>query len=128
VLVVDDQPEWCRLTELLLQDHPDLRLVGIATSGEEALDLLPALRPQVAIVDVEMGDMSGFHAVRRMQKLSPGLCTILVSSEDSPEFARIARIVGAAGFICKKALSAQAVLRLVQAHRQAPASGFALTA
>lgn len=114
LLLVDDQPAFLRLARTLLHGHSDLAVLGEATSTEEALALLPILRPKVVILDVQMPGLNGFQAARRLLAAAPELRIILVSALGNPQYEPLARAVGAVAFLPKKALSAEAIVRLLQ--------------
>jgi len=109
ILLVDNEAEFLALARAILEDRPGLSVIGQAASGEEALALLPALDPDVAVVDVQLPGLNGFETARRMAEVSPRLGVILTSAVDLPLYADLARDVGAA-FVAKKNLSVTAVL------------------
>ena len=113
VLLVDDQPEFLDLARAMLSVHPALSVVGEAQSCGQALELVPDLNPNVAIVDVQMPRMSGFEAVRRLLDASPTLRVILVSAYSDPQYLPLAHSVGAIGFLHKRAFSADAIVSLL---------------
>ncbi len=114
VLLVDDQPEFLALARMLLSGHPDLTVIGEATSCDGALALLPTLLPDAVILDVQLTEMSGFEAARRLADAAPGLRLILVSAYGDPQYEQLARAAGAIAFLPKKELSADAVMRIIQ--------------
>jgi DNA-binding NarL/FixJ family response regulator len=114
VLVVDDQREWLDLATSLLSGCPSLRIVGTARTGEEALALVPTLRPSVVVCDVGLPGMNGFQVARRLR--GAGSRTVVVSCETHPEYPALARNAGAEGYLPKQALSARALLDLLKAH------------
>jgi DNA-binding NarL/FixJ family response regulator len=116
ILLVDDEAEFLDLARALLAADPSLAVVGTAGSAEEALARLPALDPDVAILDVQMPGAGGFAASRRLRAASPRLRTILVSAFGHSRYAALAREAGAAGFIAKRDLSAAAVRAALCAH------------
>ena len=84
-----------------------MAVVGIATTSPEALRLEDELRPDVALIDIRLGDESGFDLARRLS------CTvILISTHARSEYADEIAASPAVGFIPKVELSASAVLRL----------------
>jgi DNA-binding NarL/FixJ family response regulator len=113
VLLVDDQQSFIDLVRAILGADARLHIVGHANSGEEAMEAIQSLRPDVVVVDVMMPGINGFEAVRRMTATMPGLRAIVVSAVDDPSFPYLAKQVGAAGFISKRAFSAEAVARLL---------------
>jgi two-component system invasion response regulator UvrY len=114
VLLVDDQPEFLSLARALLSGHPDLIVIGEATTCDGALALLPSLSPDVVILDVQLLGMSGFEAAKRLADASPGLLLIMVSAYGDPQYEQLALAAGALAFLPKKELSAEAVMRIVQ--------------
>jgi DNA-binding response OmpR family regulator len=105
-LIVDDNQPFLDAASLLLE-REGIAVVGLATTSAEALRLEEELRPDVALVDIRLGDESGFDLVRRMSGTA-----ILISTHAESEFAEEIAASPAAGFIAKGQLSASAVLRL----------------
>ena len=115
VLIVDDQPEFCRLARELLDGRAGLRVVGEATSGAEALTLARALAPDVVVLDVEMPGLHGFETARRLLAAAPDLAIVLVSNTDEAQYGEVAHTVGARAFLPKREFSARALTRLLEA-------------
>jgi len=87
-----------------------MAVVGVATTSTEALRLEEELRPDVVLVDIRLGDESGFDLARRLSATQ-----ILISTNAQSEYAEEIAASPAAGFIPKAQLSAAAVLRLAGA-------------
>jgi DNA-binding NarL/FixJ family response regulator len=85
-------------------------VVGVATTSDEALRLQEEFRPDVVLVDIRLGDESGFDVARRLEGR-----VILISTHEQSEYAEEIAASRAAGFISKAQLSASAVLRLAGA-------------
>jgi two-component system NarL family response regulator len=119
ILLVDDQVEFLELLRGRLERSPGLAVVGEATSGQHALDLLGQLNPapDVALVDVEMPVMDGFVTARKLRGLAPSLKVVLISASADAGYARLAASVGAV-FLAKRDLSAEAILRLLDGDHQ----------
>jgi DNA-binding NarL/FixJ family response regulator len=86
-------------------------VVGVATTSTEALRLEEQLRPDVVLVDIRLGDESGFDLARRLSGT-----VILVSTHAQSEYTEEIAASRAAGFIPKAQLSGAAVLRLAGAE------------
>jgi DNA-binding NarL/FixJ family response regulator len=86
-------------------------VVGVATTSTEALRLEEQLRPDVVLVDIRLGDESGFDLARRLSGT-----VILVSTHAQSEYAEEIAASRAAGFIPKAQLSGPAILRLAGAE------------
>lgn len=112
-LVVDDEPHYLEAASESLIAHPAFKEVAIAHSGEEALEMVEALNPDVAVLDVVMPGMTGFQVAARLRELRPGLRVILISAVPEPEFERAALQVGALAFIPKKLFSAERIVSLL---------------
>jgi len=112
-LVVDDEPHYLEATSESLIAHPAFKEVAIAHSGEEALAMVVAVNPDIAVLDVVMPGMTGFQVAARLRELCPGLRVILISAVPEPEFEQAAMRVGALAFIPKKLFSAERVASLL---------------
>ena len=108
-LIVDDNRLFLDAARLLLE-REGVAVVGVATTSAEALRLEVELQPDVVLVDIRLGDESGFDLARRLSGT-----TILISTHAQSEYAEEIAASPAAGFIPKAQLSASAVLRLIGA-------------
>ena len=101
VLVVDDHPGFRRALEKALRRAPGVRLVGSASSGEEALRMSAQLRPRVVVMDLAMPGMTGVDATRRLMagREPPAVVALSVSRE----LMRDALAAGARGTLLKEA-------------------------
>ena len=112
-LIVDDQPSFCEAARELLEDQ-GLTIVGCATSSAEALRSVRALRPDVALIDVDLGPDSGFELARRLTDDVEGSTRVIfVSTHDEREFVKMITASPAVGFIAKTELSAERVHELL---------------
>ena len=112
-LIVDDNQEFLDSASRLLSAQ-GLEIVGAATSGAEAVRLVHALGPDVALVDVQLGDEDGLEVTRRLAAEARGTRTILISTHPEDELAEL--IVGspAVGFLPKTALGADAIAEMLR--------------
>jgi DNA-binding NarL/FixJ family response regulator len=113
-LIVDDQPTFCEAARDLLEGQ-GLTVVGCATSSAEALRSVRELRPEVALVDIDLGSDSGFDLARRLADCVDGnsLRVILVSTHDEREFVKLIESSPAVGFLAKTELSAERIYQLL---------------
>lgn len=104
VLLVDDH----RLVRLgfrrLLEDDPDLVVVGEATTGDEAIALAASLRPQVIVMDCAMPGVSGLDATRRILASDPSVAILMLSMHSEDTLVRQAIAAGARGYVLKSAM------------------------
>jgi len=113
-LIVDDSPRFGEEARGLLE-HEGISVVGIAASGDEAVRLTQALRPDLVLVDISLGEESGFDVARRLVDSSnpEPPAVILISTYDEREFTGRIEASPALGFIAKTALSAESIRRLL---------------
>src|SRR5215510_9329533 len=113
-LIVDDSPRFGEEARGLLEQE-GISVVGIAASGDEAVRLTKALRPDLALVDISLGEESGFDVARRVVEGSNGEppAVIFVSTYDEREFSGRIAASPALGFIAKTELSAERIRRLL---------------
>ncbi len=113
-LIVDDNPRFGEEARSLLE-HEGISVVGVAASGDEAVRLTEALGPDLALVDISLGEESGFDVARRLVDGSNSRvpAVILLSTYDEREFRGRIAASSALGFIAKTALSAESIRRLL---------------
>jgi DNA-binding NarL/FixJ family response regulator len=117
-LIVDDSRPFLDAARRLLQQQ-GISVVGVASSGGDALRMAAELRPDVTLIDIELGDEDGV-AVAEQLAAGPdprGGALILVSTHDDDEFREAIDASPAVGFISKASLSADAIRRLVERTR-----------
>lgn len=103
VLVADDHPLFRDGLRALLASAPDAELVGEASTGEEAVSLAAELQPDVILMDVQMPDLDGIEATRRIVGDSPHVRVLVVTMyEDDGTVFRAMR-AGARGYLLKGA-------------------------
>ena len=109
VFLVDDHELVRRGVAELVDDEPDLTVVGQASSVAEAMARVPALRPDVAVLDVRLPDGSGVDLCRDLRTALPGLrCLMLTSFTDQDSMVE-AVLAGAEGFVIKDVKGLQLV-------------------
>jgi CheY-like chemotaxis protein len=111
-LLVDDSPEFLASATRLLQTQ-GVDVVACASTGVEALRLAEKFAPEVALVDVQLGDEDGFALTRRLAAVSRSPFVVLISSHPEEELEALIAESPAVGFLAKRALSADAILALL---------------
>jgi two-component system, NarL family, response regulator DevR len=101
VFLVDDHEVVRRGVADLLEAEPDLEVVGEAGSASEALARVPALRPDVAVLDVRLPDGDGVSVCRELRSTTDVACLMLTSFDDD-EALFDAILAGAAGYVLKQ--------------------------
>jgi CheY-like chemotaxis protein len=112
-LLVDDSTRFLGAAHDHLE-REGIVVVGVATSIAQALDQAERLRPDVALVDIDLAGESGFELARRLrQPGGPVAAVILISTHSEEDFADLIAASPAVGFLSKAALSAEAIRGLV---------------
>ena len=109
VLIADDQPLMRQGFAMILSAQPDIRVVGEAATGTQAVEQARALAPDVVMMDIQMPGMDGIAATRQLRE-----CKVLIlTTFGSQDHVAHALLAGASGFLLKDATPEQ----LVQAVR-----------
>ncbi len=103
VFIVDDHVLVRRGIASLLETREGYQVVGEASTGEEALELVPQARPDVVLMDVKMPGMGGIEAVRQLLETHPDLKVVMLSVVEDEEALVEAVRAGAKGYISKNA-------------------------
>jgi DNA-binding NarL/FixJ family response regulator len=102
VFLVDDHEVVRRGVHDLLDAEPDIEVVGEAGSVEQALSRGPALRPDVAVLDVRLPDGDGITVCRELRSRMPRLACLMLTSFDDDDALLDAIMAGAAGYVLKQ--------------------------
>jgi DNA-binding NarL/FixJ family response regulator len=115
-LIVDDNGSFREEMAGLLQEE-GIDVVGGAASSRQAIQLVAELRPNVVLVDIDLGGESGLELARRLRVGvgCAGPSVILISTHDGSEYADLIEASPAAGFLAKTDLSAVTIRRMLAA-------------
>ncbi|TXS33609.1 DNA-binding response regulator [Streptomyces sp. ms191] len=102
VFLVDDHEVVRRGLRDLIDDEPDMEVVGEAATAEQALARGPALRPDVAVLDVRLPDGDGVSVCRELRSAMPELACLMLTSFDDEDALLDAIMAGAAGYVLKQ--------------------------
>jgi len=119
-MTVDDQEVFRKVAREVVEATPGFEPVGEAASGQEAMELVDAARPQLVLVDVRMPGMDGVETARRLSAAHPELVIVLISLEDPPGAAGTTAESGAATFARKQDFGPALLRDLWAAHGAAP--------
>ena len=103
VLIVDDHKILREGLRSLLEDAQDIKVVGEAASGDEAVTRAAALKPDVVIMDVGMPDINGIDATQRIRAEMPAVKVIALSMHSDRRFVTGMLSAGASGYLMKDA-------------------------
>jgi DNA-binding NarL/FixJ family response regulator len=113
-LIVDDNSSFLQEMHGLLEEQ-GLEMVGGAASADDALAQIAELRPEVALIDIDLGGESGLALARRVQEDAghPAPNVILISTHDERAFADLIERSSALGFLSKTELSAATIRQML---------------
>jgi DNA-binding NarL/FixJ family response regulator len=120
-LIVDDSPRFLDAARALLE-RQGITVVGVASNSAEALAQAEELRPDVTLLDIDLGGESGLELARRLHGQAGPAPVILISTHAEQDYEELIAASPAVGFLPKTALSATAIRDLL-AGRGDGASG-----
>ncbi len=116
ILVVDDQ-ELMRLgLRMVINSQPDLKVIGEAADGAQAITAALVLRPDLILMDIRMPDVDGVQAARQIMREEPRAKIILITTFDFGDYLEAGLESGVRGFLLKDATPAQ-LLATIRAVR-----------
>ncbi|KYH45257.1 DNA-binding response regulator [Branchiibius sp. NY16-3462-2] len=123
IVLVDDDPMVRTALGMILGGDPSLRVVGEAADGQEALEVVAALRPDVVLMDIRMPRLDGLAATQELLRGERPPRVIVLTTFDTDDMVVRALQLGAAGFLLKDTPPA----RLVEAVRSVAAGASTLS-
>ena len=101
ILIADDHAVVREGTRQILEQEPDMEVIGEAGDGEETVGLATDLKPDVAIVDISMPKLDGIEATRQIKSLCPAIGVLILTAYDDEQFIFSLLEAGAAGYLLK---------------------------
>lgn len=116
LLLVDDHGVVRSGLRMLLETEEDIEIVGEASGGLEAIDLVQKLRPNIVLMDVQMSDMNGIEATQEIKRVSPETAVLTLTMYENEQYLLEMLKAGASGYIPKRAAPDELVeaIRTVQ--------------
>jgi DNA-binding NarL/FixJ family response regulator len=102
ILIADDDRRFSERLRVAIEVHEAFQVVGIASTGDEALHLAETLKPSLVLMEVAIVGLDGIEATRRMRELPNGPAVLLMTADDEAEESR-AFEAGAAAYLRKSA-------------------------
>jgi two-component system response regulator NreC len=118
VLVVDDHALVREGIKSLLQGIAEIKVIGDAADGLEAIEKARTLRPDIVLMDVAMPRMTGVEATRRIREEMPGVQVVALTIHESEEYLFQMLRAGASGYVLKKAHPSEMLAAIEAAMRQ----------
>jgi DNA-binding NarL/FixJ family response regulator len=127
VLLVDDHGVLRDGVRRLLESNADIKVIGAADDGREAVAKAAELRPDVVVMDISMPGLNGLEATRRIAERAPAAGVVVLSMHSSAELVRAAFAAGARGYLLKESAGDEVVkaVRAVAAGRRYLGEGLA---
>lgn len=119
VFIVDDHPVIIEGLTQLFSAQEDMRVVGTADNGHDALEAIARLRPDIVIADIAMPHLNGIDATRQILEQSPETQVVILSMHSTPDHIFNALDAGASGYVLKE----NAATQVLQAVRAVHAGG-----
>jgi DNA-binding NarL/FixJ family response regulator len=120
IVLADDHWLLREGTRHILDQCPDLKVVGDAEDGEQALELIKRLQPDVAVLDIRMPKINGIEIVRRMKEVSPNTEALILTAYDDDDFIVALMAAGALGYLLKTARPSELIDAVQRVHRGEP--------
>lgn len=115
-LIADDHTLLRNGICALLEDEPDIVIVGEASDGREAVRLAGQLKPNVVLMDIAMPLLNGLEATRQIKHEHPQIHVLVLTMYDNEEYFREMLEVGASGYIIKRAAASELVSAIRAVH------------
>ena len=113
VLLVEDHPVVRHGLANLIDDEPDLSVCGGAENGEQALEQISQLHPEIIVIDIALGEESGLELIKRVYDAYPSLPILALSMHDEALYAERCLRAGAMGYVMKQE-EAETVMQAVR--------------
>jgi len=101
ILICDDQDLVCEGLKGILSTDAELKIVGIANDGAQALEMIPTCQPDLVLMDLKMPVMNGVQATRQIRQLYPQIEVLVLTTYDADEWVFDAIRAGARGYLLK---------------------------
>jgi len=114
VLIADDHRLFTEAVEAILAAEPRIEVVGLAHTGEEAVERALSLEPDVILMDIAMPDLDGVEATRRIRRESEQTNILILTGSNSRDDVARSREAGAAGYVTKDRIGSQLVETILE--------------
>ena len=109
IFVADDHALLRDGLKALVNEQPDMEVVGEAENGREAVEKARILQPHVVLMDISMPEMNGALATRRLHQLCPSIKVLALTAHEDNSYLRHVLEAGASGFVLKRAAADQLI-------------------
>lgn len=118
VLIADGNDNFIKDSVEFLNKHFAVPVIGISFNGEDAVDKVIKLSPEILIIDITAEKLNGLEAARSLKKLIDPPKVIISSDFDNSDYRKLARQYGADAFVCKKKFDTQLphILKIINSN------------
>lgn len=114
IVIVEDDEETSQSLVELLAEETRVRCVGVYSTGESAVRDIPSLKPEVALVDINLPKISGIECVARLKKIMPGIQVLMLTKYEERDLIFNSLRAGASGYLLKKMLTVELISAIEQ--------------
>lgn len=118
ILVVDDHDVVREGVRTFLARRAGFEICGEANSGQDGIDKVAKLRPDIAVVDLSLPDMNGVEVTRQIRKISPETEVVILTMYDANQFVQEAISAGARGYVLKSRTGSDLAAAIESASQQ----------
>lgn len=117
LLLVDDHEVVRSGLRMLLENEADLMILGEADTGNQALEMVETLQPDVVIMDITLPDISGIDATRQIKRSHPDVAVVALTIHEDQQYFFEMLQAGASGYVPKRAAPDDLITAVRAAHR-----------
>jgi DNA-binding NarL/FixJ family response regulator len=117
VLVADDHAIVREGLGIMLGNQPDMEVVGLATNGRDAIQMVHQYQPDVAVMDISMPELNGIEAIQQMLPSHPRMKVIVLSIHETKPYVYRALKAGAKGYLIKETAGLEVVDAVREVYR-----------
>jgi DNA-binding NarL/FixJ family response regulator len=117
ILLVDDQAIIRQGLRSMLESNPDMEVIGEAENGQRAIEQIPALQPDVVLMDIRMPIMDGVAATQAIAQHYPQTRVLVLTTFDDDEYVAQSMRVGAKGYLLKDTEPEELALAIRSVHK-----------
>jgi DNA-binding NarL/FixJ family response regulator len=116
VIIADDHVLFREGTRKIIEQEPDMEVIGEANDGREAIDLVTNLKPHVALLDIAMPNINGIEATRQIKEHYPNTAVLILTAYDNDQYIISLLEAGAAGYLLKNVSGSDLVTAIRAVH------------
>jgi len=118
ILLVDNDPRVNSARSTMFEMTPDLKVVGCAVTGREAIEQSNQLRPDVILMDVQMPELNGIEAAKQILQSVPSVKVLFLTTLMNEQYYAAAQQIGASGYVLKEIAQEQLEALIRSIHTQ----------